>query len=92
MTESAKTVINRAAYAVVGIAVGGAISLGAWAYHDRKEADNILDTRITGVDRDLQAYKLKVAETMPDKEDLAGLKEAIKELSARLDRAEEKRR
>ncbi len=92
MTDNAKTIINRAAYAVVGIALGGAISLGVWAYRDRVDADYRLDGRITGVDKDLQAYKLRIAETYPDKEDLAALRSAIDRLTDRMDKAEDRRR
>ena len=92
MTETAKITLNRIVYAIAGALMAGLVTLGVWAYKDRVDYDSKQDTRIEGVDRDLQGYKLKVAETMPSAQDLELLRASIKELSSKVDKLDENAR
>ena len=76
---------------LVGLALSTAVGLGVWAYKDRVAYDEKQDTRIEGVDRDLQSYKLRVAETLPDKEDLQLLRKSIDDLRAEVEESKSQR-
>ena len=80
MSERIPGYIIKALQWLVGLALSAAVALGAWAYRDRVAYDERQDARIETVDRDLQSYKVKVAETLPDKQDLQDLRQAIRDL------------